>query len=250
MRRSNRRTILTLGAASAAALGTGMMYRAGRFEAPVPRNPDLTEAHLSRITSVARSTDRPRILLIGNSATISSGFLQHLSSEVAETAYLARASANGARLVQSLRIASLRTLTRAIRWDVLVLQDFSSTPLHPADRLASRLAISRFATLAAPAHVVLFPHWPSAPGHVVYRGGLGAGYAVPEDLEEYAARSQAHYRQCARRVDGTLAPVLPAWVAALAQGEQLYQRDGHHASAAGAALAAKTLWPAIRAALS
>ena len=163
---------------------------------------------------------------------------------------MARASATGARLVQSLRLSNLRALVRDVPWDAVVLQDFSSTPLHAADRLASRFAIKHFTRLAAPAPIVLFPHWPSEAGHRVYRAALGTGYAVPDDPDDYANRAEAHYLRCAQSSGGVLAPILPVWITALNRGDSLYQKDRHHASAAGAALAAATLWPTIRNVLS
>lgn len=249
MQRSNRRTVLTLGAAACATVGGAAVFRAGRFASPIRREPDLSEAHLMQVASRDTTENKRRVLLIGNSATIASGFLDKLQTAAGNHADIARASAHGARLVQSLRISSLRNLVRTLDWDVVVLQDFSSTPLHPADRLASSVAIERFAQLAKPAKVVLFPHWPSAAGHPVYTGAFGIGYAVPDDPVDYARRAETHYRNCARRTNGTLAPVLASWTAAVAQGEMLYQKDMHHASSAGAALAAATLWTTIKSVL-
>ncbi|MEM6483171.1 MAG: hypothetical protein AAF681_15105, partial [Pseudomonadota bacterium] len=181
MRRSSRRTFLALATASLATLGGGAAYRVGRYKAPVKREPDLTRIKLNLIASEAKRSDQARVLLIGNSATIRGRFFDRLQEEAGTGVHFARASANGARLVQSVRIAGLRTLVQQIPWDAVVLQDFSSMPLHPADRLGSRLAISHFARLASPAPIVLFPHWPSAAGHRVYRGTLGTGFAIPAD---------------------------------------------------------------------
>ena len=65
-----------------------------------------------------------------------------------------------------------------------------------------------------------------------------------------ANRAEAHYLRCAQSSGGVLAPILPVWITALNRGDSLYQKDRHHASAAGAALAAATLWPTIRNVLS
>ncbi|MEL7012626.1 MAG: hypothetical protein AAFO72_05035 [Pseudomonadota bacterium] len=249
MLRSNRRTLLALGAATFTTFGGGVAYRTGRFGAPVRRTPDLTDARLDITASDAKRSNKPRVLVIGNSATIHAQFFDRLRQEAGGEVHLARASANGARLVQSLRISRLRKLVREVNWDAVVLQDFSSTPLHPADRLGSRIAISQFAHLAGAVPIVLFPHWPSASGHHVYRGGLGSGFSIPDNPGDYANRAEAHYQRCANHVNGMLAPVLNDWMAALDRGEPLYDQDRHHASSAGARLAAAALWPAIQSAL-
>lgn len=216
------------------------------------RAPYLTEAHLAQIRARLTLTAFPRILLIGNSATIQGGFLAHLrAAALAEhpQAQIARASANAARLAGSLRIGELRRLVSQHSWDVVVLQDFSSTALARRERLASRLAIAAFAQLAAPAPVVLFPHWPSAPGHRVYRSGFGPRFDIPSDPADYAARSRDHYAAAAWPSRITVAPVLDLWLAA-PESAALYAPDLHHANDAGGRVAATAVWSEIRATLA
>lgn len=245
MRRSSRRSLLLLGAASTVALSGTSIARAGHLLSSVKRRPDLTETHLSAIAAQSQENAKLRVIVIGNSATIGAGFIETLRRNAGHNVHISRASANGARLVQSVRIASLRSLLAQGHWDAVVLQDFSSTPLYLADRLGSRIAISTFARLATDARIVLFPHWPSAPGHAVYQTGGGVKKAAAVDPIDYAKRAQAHYANCADRVGATVAPVLSEWMAAMARGEPIYARDRHHASKTGAALAAGALWSAL-----
>lgn len=190
----------------------------------------------------------PRVLVVGNSATIQSNFWDYLTDAARSNAvpvHLARASANGARLIETLRIAPLRKLLRDVDWDVVVMQDFSSTALNSEDRLASDFAIRAMARLARPASVVLFPHWPSAPGHSVYRGGLGSHIATPKNLADYAARSQTHYERTAAKCGGVVVPVLAQWETAVSSGKDLYVGDRHHANRKGAELAAHAVWRTV-----
>ncbi|MEM7075053.1 MAG: hypothetical protein AAF484_08200 [Pseudomonadota bacterium] len=247
MRQSRtRRAVLTLAAGGLVA-GAGFGMTAARLGQDARRMPDLTDAHLRALSRLPPS--QTRVLIIGNSATIGAGFLDHLKQKFRGTETdCVRASAHGARLVQSWRIAALRRLVRSVAWRAVVLQDFSSTPLRSADRVGSLAAIAGFARLASPAPVVLFPHWPSGYGHPVYQGGLGAGYAVPDDPEDYASRAETHYSVAARITGARLAPVLSDWIAALKQGGALYARDHHHANEAGAALAASSLFETLNSA--
>ncbi|MEO0992153.1 MAG: hypothetical protein AAFX00_14580, partial [Pseudomonadota bacterium] len=156
---------------------------------------------------------------------------------------VARAAAMGARLIETIRIPELRRLVRDVPWDAVVLQDFSATPLNIGMRLASRTAIRRLIDLARPAPVVLYPHWPSAPGHRVYGAGPAPlGSVVPDNLQDYARRAEAHYAALADAHGARLAPVLRHWVRAVDQGQSLYAADRHHANDAGAALAAEAVW--------
>ena len=218
----------------------------------VNRYPDLTEERLGHLAHAMQNAPRPRILVIGNSATIVSGFMDHLSKSARDSdssATLARASAGGARLIDSITIPALRNLLLDVVWDAVVLQDFSSTPLNEDDQAASRFAIKEVAELASPAVIILFPHWPSGPGHPVYSGGLGARIASPNDPADYADRAREHYQAAADETGARLAPVLHEWISALEAGEDLYLPDDHHATDTGANLAADAVWRTLSEAL-
>jgi hypothetical protein len=214
----------------------------------VNRQPDLTEDHLSYLARTMPDAARPRVLVIGNSATLASDFLGHLSRnarDAGSSATIVRASAGGARLVESLSIASLRDLLQDVPWDAIVLQDHSSTPLDGEHRAASLSSIKEAAELAFPASIVLFPHWPSGPGHRLYDAGPRSGAIVPSDPAEYAEWAHEHYDDAAQATGGHLAPVLERWISALEAGEDLYVSDAHHATETGAKLAADAVWDTL-----
>lgn len=242
-----RRLFLGTGLVSA---GVALAYGsvALRLNSTPRRHPDLTDTKLVNLRETMAEVSSPRVLVVGNSATIRSGFFEHLSAAdppATDAVNFARASADGARLIDTLRISKLRKLLRDVEWNVVVMQDFSATPLNFGDRQASTLAIKAMAKLASPASVVLFPHWPSAPGHRVYDGKLGSRLVTPKNLTEYAARIQAHYESAAEKCNGRVAPVLEDWQAAIRSGADLYLKDRHHANQRGAKLAAEAVWRTI-----
>lgn len=255
---ARRRVLLGFGAVvlGAACLFGAMSFRyatrASGLVLTVNRYPDLTEEHLTYLARSMPEAPRPRILVIGNSATIVSDFLGHLSKNAESpdsSATIARASAGGARLIESISIPALRNLLVDVLWDAVVLQDFSSTPLNQDDQAASHAAIQEIAELASPAVIVLFPHWPSGPGHQVYSGGSGGRVASPYDPADYADRAREHYLAAAQATGARLAPVLDEWISALEAGEDLYLPDDHHATDIGAKLAADAVWRTLSEAL-
>jgi hypothetical protein len=214
----------------------------------VSRHAELTEEHLSYLARTMPEASRPRILVIGNSATMVSGFLDHLSEnarEAGSNATIVRASAGGARLVETLSIPALRDLLQDVSWDALVLQDHSSTPLSEEYRAASLETIQEVAQLAYPASIVLFPHWPSEFGNRSYGRGLSGMATVPIDHAEYTKLAREHYSAAAQATGGQLAPVLENWMSALEAGEDLYSTDAHHANNTGANLAADAVWQTL-----
>lgn len=126
---ARRRVLLGFGAV---VLGAACLFGTMSLVLTVNRYPDLTEKHLTYLARSMPEAPRPRILVIGNSATIVSDFLGHLSKNAESSdssATIARASAGGARLIESISIPALRNLLVDVLWDAVVLQDFSSTPL-------------------------------------------------------------------------------------------------------------------------
>ncbi|MEL6432395.1 MAG: hypothetical protein AAFQ28_01185 [Pseudomonadota bacterium] len=245
--RLNRRALLALGTGSILGLGT-VGNHGLRLNQKISRVPDLRNGHLVSLRDASPENAAPRVLLVGNSALIVSGFLQKLEEHAAcsgRNVRFARAAAYGARLIISLRIAELRRLIGDVSWDVIVLQDFSSVPLDRADRFASTVAINTFARIAGDVPLVLFPHWPSGPNHRVYGEGLGWRYRIPTDIRDYAHHAQSHYNAAAEDTGATVAPLLQRWVAAIESGQSLYKSDKHHANETGAELAAGALWHGV-----
>jgi hypothetical protein len=200
------------------------------------RHAELTQEHLSYLARTMPEASRPRILVIGNSATMVSGFLDHLAENARDAgsdATIVRASAGGARLVGSLSIPALRDLLQDVSWDAVVLQDHSSTPLDDEYRAASLSTIQEVANLAFPASIVLFPHWPSEFGNRSLNPA------------EYAKLAREHYSAAAQATGGQLAPVLENWISALEAGMDLYSADAHHANDTGAKLAADAVWQTL-----
>jgi hypothetical protein len=228
----------------------GLMYGSRTLTQGVigNRHAELTEEHLSYLARTMPEASRPRILVIGNSATMVSGFLDHLSENARDAgsdATIVRASAGGARLVETLSIPALRDLLQDVSWDTVVLQDHSSTPLDEEYRAASLATIQEVAKLAFPASIVLFPHWPSEFGNRSHGGGLSGLVTVPIAHEEYTKLAREHYSAAAQATGGQLAPVLENWISALEAGEDLYSPDAHHANDTGAKLAADAVWQTL-----
>ena len=239
--------LLTAGIASG---GLALAYGgvALRLNAKPRRYQDLTDDHLAEISKTISEAPPPRVLVVGNSATIESNFFAHLltAAEAFEPhVTMVRASAGAARLIETVRISPFRRLLRDNDWNAVVLQDFSTMPLRARDRLGSLVAVEAISRMVSPASIVLFPHWPSAPGHPIYGKRAWFGAAHASSLADYASKIRAHYSFVAKTTDAVVAPVLDQWLTALSSGAQLYQADLHHANETGAKLAANAVWQAM-----
>ncbi len=243
---NRRRALLTLlatGAVSAAAGSGAMTFR---VHADPRRTPYLTAAHLTELAT--QELPRPRVLFIGNSMILRHDVPALIASEARADGIelgTAMAAADGARLIETLRIQELDPLLTFRMWDAVVLQDFTKTPLRAFDRWGSRHAMERIGNRVAPSPVVLYPPWPATADNHVYRD---AGFltTTPETPEDFMARQMAFYMSVAEDNGFHLANVPRAWMQAAAEGAPLFHKDGHHASPEGAALVARVLWPVIR----
>ncbi len=150
----------------------------------------------------------------------------------------AMAAANGARLIETVRIERLQPVLTAVDWSAIVLQDFTKTPLRGVDRFASERAMTWIASQTSGARVLLFPPWPSAAGSAVYQDA-GPFTTTPDDPQDYARRTMGFYTSVADRHGFSVAPVPGTWLSA--GNPALYAEDNHHASVAGAALVAEVL---------
>ena len=236
-----RRQFLVASGAGLAAVGAGVAGLGLRLHSAPRQYPFLTDAHLA--TLVAPDLARPRVLFIGNSMVLNND-LPSLVAERAQadgaTISTATAAANGARLIETLRVPRILDVVRA-GWDVVVVQDFTKTPLRAIDRWGSARVIRAIADAAAPAPVLLFPPWPAASENGV---SADAGFLTtqPKDPDDYAARTMAHYQANGHKV----APVLQAWLTAINEGADLYAADGHHPNAQGSAFVADILWKSLK----
>ncbi|MEM6623488.1 MAG: hypothetical protein AAF674_14760 [Pseudomonadota bacterium] len=120
----------------------------------------------------------------------------------------------------------------------VVLQDHSTAPLTTAARKRSAEAMARFSALFE--GTVLFQTWPRQAGHSLY-GEPG----MPTTPADMVAAVDAHYMQQADRLGARVARVGMAWMAATQAGINLFARDGYHANAMGAWLAALMLTAAL-----
>lgn len=233
------------------------------------RGPYLADSHLERlaerfgITDPADGTasepsnglsagdtmrDR-RILFIGNSIT-----LRHdVPARVAERAAaegvrveVAMAAADGARLNETAQIERLTEMLQRTRWDVLVLQDHTTTPFRSADRERSERTIETLAGLAGPGRILLYPPWPRAPGHSFYSLQQESFDTPPRDPQEFVRQTMDFYGKVAVDNGYRVAPVPERWMQALKNARPVYDADNYHASAQGADLAAGALWESLR----
>lgn len=236
----NRRMMLlgAAGLAGAGLAGTGTL--AFRLHRTPRRDPFLTDAHLN--TLAANPGSPPRILFIGNSMVLRNDLPAQVRAEAAAsgvTLATGTAAADGARLIETVRIAALEPVLTA-GWDAIVVQDFTKTPLRAIDRLASARAVAWIARTAQ-TPLLLYPPWPAMAGTAVYRD---AGFltAIPEGPEDYAARTMAFYDSLGHRT----ARVPEAWLAEPDAGAALYAEDGHHPNAEGTAFVARIIWSELR----
>lgn len=243
-----RREVL-FGLLGAAALAGGA--RAGE----VPRRePYLTDAWLERLAErygpAEPAPERARrVLFVGNSITLNHDVPARVRA-LAEAAGIrietAMAAASGARLRESARIGMLERLLRDGEWDVLVLQDYTTTPFRGADREASEETMARLAEIARPKRVVLYPPWPRAARHRFYGEARDGFDVTPHDPAEFAGATMEFYGRVAEAHGFSVAPVPEAWMAAVAEGRALYDADDYHASEEGAELAARVLWERLQ----
>lgn len=210
-----------------------------RWHATPRRRPYLTEDHLQGLLALPAA--QRRVLFVGNSFTLRHDVPGQVARRATVPLQIAVAAANGARLVETWRIGAFRAVLRA-GWDVLVLQDFSTTVLRAPDRWGAAYAMRAMAAEAGQGTaVLLYPNWAPPQGHPVYRGGRLAARSASRDA--FAARLTAFYGGMAAREGWVRAPVTEA----LHGDIRLYSDpDGHHLSPAGAARVADVLWQELR----
>ena len=177
-------------------------------------------------TSAGGTTPALRVLWIGNSFTYVND-LPQLVASLARTANRSPIPVNTAMLDggQTLKGAYNRSdlaPTIARGWDVVVLQEQSTTPLTAPDTMRKYGVLIADAAKRAGARVLLFETWPDA----------GAGANAP--------LIRAAYEALAKAADGVLVPVGQGWTALQSARADLvlYLDDGSHPSPIGSYLAA------------
>ena len=231
-------TGLTLAAGGAATGGLAF-----RLHATPRREPFLTDAHLSALSE--RPQQPKRVLFVGNSFTLQHdvpGLVAQRAAAEGVALQAATAAANGARLIESLRVAPFRAVLKK-GWDVLVFQGFSTMVLRAPDRWAAAYAMRQMAHDAGTSAVLLFPTWALPAAHRVYREGGGRLSATPVDRDDFARRITLFYSALAQSEGWERAPVTEA----LHEDINLYTGpDGHHLNTAGAERVADVLWGSLR----
>ncbi len=236
----------------------GLMLAGGARAGEVPRRePYLTDAWLERLADrygPDLPPERPRrVLFVGNSITLNHDVparVRALAQAAGIRIETAMAAASGARLRDTARIGLLEPVLREGHWDVLVLQDYTTTPFRGADRAASEETMVRLAEVARPKRVVLYPPWPRAARHGFYARPAEGFDVRPQDPAEFAGATMEFYGRVAAAHGFDVAPVPQAWMAAVAEGRALYDSDDYHASEEGAELAAQVLWEQLQAVLA
>ncbi|WP_300011242.1 SGNH/GDSL hydrolase family protein [uncultured Roseobacter sp.] len=241
----NRRQAIGL---AGGALATGLTAGAGltlRLHREPRRLPFLTDAHLATISPDPAGP--PAILFIGNSMIMGHNVPSLVIERAAKDGIalqVGMAAAHGARLIETVRIDALRQVLSQNRWDALVLQDFTMTPLRVIDRWGSLLAMRRLAAWTGAPSVLLCPPWPARADASIYRDA-GRAIVRPDDPSDYARRTMAYYNHAASQIGADVVNLPDTWRLAVEAGQPLYARDGHHASPDGASFAAEQVWTAL-----
>lgn len=235
----------------------GLAHPARAADIP-KREPYLTDAWLDELAHEflppQATNARPiRVLFVGNSITLNHDVPSRVAAEAERSGVAisaAMAAASGARLRETAQIDRFGRLLREGSWDVLVLQDYTTTPLRANERQASARTMARLAEIAQPRKVVLYPPWPRAPRHRFYATRLADLDRVPRDPAEFAEATMQFYGEVAGANGFAVAPVPEVWLRAVAEQRPVYDRDDYHASEEGATLAASVLWQQMARSLS
>lgn len=195
----------------------------------------------------AVAAEQIAVLFVGNSFTRQhdvAGRVAALAADQGVALAPVTVAIDGTTLEAKWTDPGLRARMTERAWDAVVLQDYSTIALTPEQAARSAETVGEMTRALAPARPVLFETWARAPGH-----GLYAREAAPEGPMAMQEAVAAHYERLARETGGVVAPVGRRFTARAVAGDALFARDGHHASADGAALAARVLWQALARAL-
>ena len=166
--------------------------------------------------------------------------IEYLAKEDGHSIEVKVAAANGARLVETAQIPELKELVSK-NWDLIVLQDFTKTPLRSVDRFGRKWAINSIADEAPDAAILLYPPPPAREEALIYEN---AGFLTdePTNPDDLAQRTNEFYES----IGFMKAPVPDAWQYTIKSGADLYEADGHHPNKEGSDVIARTLWNNIK----
>ena len=238
-----RRRGVLLGGMAVLAGGAATATATFRWHTAPRREPALTDMHLAALRDRPPGTG-PRVLFVGNSMTLRHDLPRAVAARAVAAGnplQVATAAARGARLVETWRIEAFRAVLKG-GWDVLVLQDFSTTCLRVPDRWGSVRAMRAMVRAARPQAVLLYPTWAFPPRHSVYQQGAGLLSRPPEDPAAFARCITAHYAGIAQAEGWVRAPVTEALQP---DATPWLEEDLHHPTPAGTERIAGVLWQSL-----
>lgn len=203
----------------------------------------LTATHLNSLYDVPEGAG-PRVLFVGNSMTLRNDLpdrVRRLAADAGVTLQVGVAAARGARLIETWQIGEFREVL-AEGWDILVLQDFSTTCLRVTDRWGSAVAMQDMAEVSQ-ADMLLYPTWAFPPGHWVYSQGGGVLSQIPENPNDFAQCIHAHYGGIAEEMGWLRAQVTEAF---RPDATPWLEPDLHHPNAQGSDLIASEIWKSLQ----
>jgi hypothetical protein len=172
-----------------------------------------------------------RVLYVGNSYTFGNdmpGMVTTMSKMFPGTVQIESKSVarGGATLEDHWATGDVEGELRERKWNFVVLQERSRRPLDDPKRMLHFGRLLGQAIRSSGARTVLFLTWPRQ--------------SRPEDMNAL----EAGYRALARDLNATIAPVGPAWLAAIRRTPSiaLYQEDGSHPTHLGSYLTACVIY--------
>ena len=187
-------------------------------------------------------------LFVGNSYTFYNDMPAQVASlmrEAGAEVAVSVAAEGGANLEKHEERAETRDALANLPWTHLVIQEQSTRPLHDRDKFLDSL--DRLCAVAGQRPITLYQTWARQVGHEVYRSSWSgkSPEAMTERLEDAYREAADRLREQGRQV--RVAPVGATWYRSLSQFPQLnlFDEDGHHASAAGSHLAALVIAAAL-----
>ncbi len=210
---------------------------------------------LLSVPAFAQEATTKRILLVGNSYTYSNdmpGVLQKMlnSSKNKGVTYIVdNITEGGAKIKTHLEHGSVMHHLQENHYDVVVLQEQSTTIFYSNERVESEAA---FANLTAQiesqgAKAMVLSTWPRKAGDPFYTSQQFINFAPPKGPDAMAIALEDYYRGVSQGLGITLVPVLTVWQKIVKNNPtiDLYSSDGTHPSVTGSYLTAVMIFAAV-----
>lgn len=149
---------------------------------------------------------------------------------------------NGMNLITYVNDARIVAFLNEREWDVIVLQDLSTSAFRAKERAEFDHAVAWFSDKARDegARLILFQTWPRRAQHSLYSATATDRFDPPRTPREMLQTVKRVYDNAARRHRAQVSPVGECWLRSK-DPAALYAWDGSHASKTGAALTARVL---------